>query len=84
MVWCVSIWGNELGGEGNGEFYLGQAEGRLILLLLRVSDNIPMVFTLVLLCCRQFASGEGKQCVFFVGILTKRFHELDCPLKTSV
>lgn len=60
-VVCLRL-GKWAGGEGNGEFYLGQAEGGLILLLLRVSDNIPMVFTLVLLCCRHFASGEGRQC----------------------
>lgn len=60
---------------------LGQTEERLILLLLRVSDHIPMVFILVLLCCRHFASGEGKQCVFVVGILTMHFSRVWLPVE---
>lgn len=35
-------------GKGTGQFYLGQVGGRLILLLLRMSENTQMFFTL---CC---------------------------------
>lgn len=34
--------------KGTGQFYLGQVEGRLILLLLRMSESTQMFFTL---CC---------------------------------